>query len=192
MRRAQKAYVELMAKRTLYFLRHGESDWNVERLCIGQFDRPLTERGRAQALAAGARCRSLGLELIFHSPLSRAADTAQAISQATGARLQVEPSLIEANLGEKQGAREDLEGDPFFQRWLAGTQFQGAETFAALRLRAKRSMLTCLARCPLEAGAPLIVGHSAFFRALCVQMKRLPIAAEHCVPYQLEIETEQP
>jgi len=80
-----------MSKRTLYFLRHGESDWNVARLCIGQLDRPLTDRGRAQALAAGARCRSLGVELIFHSPLSRAADTAHAISQATGARQQVEP-----------------------------------------------------------------------------------------------------
>ncbi len=66
--------------RAFYFLRHGEADWNVERRCIGQLDRPLTARGRMQAIAARAVVAALPISTIVHSPLSRAADTAELIA----------------------------------------------------------------------------------------------------------------
>ena len=45
----------------LYVLRHGETAWNTERRMQGTKNSPLTERGRAQALAMG---RTLKLELV--------------------------------------------------------------------------------------------------------------------------------
>lgn len=39
----------------IYFVRHGESQWNVEDKICGQTDIPLTERGHAQAEETGRR-----------------------------------------------------------------------------------------------------------------------------------------
>ena len=70
----------------LYFTRHGETVWNVENKICGMTDSPLTERGRAQARALGQKVKAGGyaIDEILYSPLSRAADTAKAIADATG------------------------------------------------------------------------------------------------------------
>ena len=69
----------------LYFTRHGETVWNVENKICGMTDSPLTEKGRAQARELGEKLRTSGLRIdeILYSPLSRAADTARAIAEAT-------------------------------------------------------------------------------------------------------------
>ena len=79
----------------LYFTRHGETVWNVENKICGMTDSPLTERGRAQARALGQKVKSGGyaIDEILYSPLSRAADTAKAIADATGIPARCEPRL---------------------------------------------------------------------------------------------------
>ena len=37
----------------IYFVRHGESEWNVADKICGQTDIPLTQRGREQAVMTG-------------------------------------------------------------------------------------------------------------------------------------------
>ena len=71
---------------TLYFTRHGENVWNVENKICGMTDSPLTERGRQQARKLGEAVKASGVHIdeILYSPLSRAADTAMAIAEATG------------------------------------------------------------------------------------------------------------
>jgi 2,3-bisphosphoglycerate-dependent phosphoglycerate mutase len=50
---------------TLVILRHGQSTWNLENLFTGWHDVPLTEQGRAEAVAAGETIRDAGLT--FHT-----------------------------------------------------------------------------------------------------------------------------
>ena len=85
----------------IYFVRHGESQWNVEDKICGQTDIPLTERGHAQAEETGRRIVEKGITAaeILCSPLLRAKDTAAHISQVTGIPLKVEPRLTEQNFG---------------------------------------------------------------------------------------------
>src|SRR5947209_9268248 len=45
--------------RALLLVRHGETQWNVERRYQGQLDSPLTERGIAEAEAIGRRLAGL-------------------------------------------------------------------------------------------------------------------------------------
>ena len=45
----------------IYFVRHGESQWNVEDKICGQTDIPLTERGHAQAEETGRRIVEKGI-----------------------------------------------------------------------------------------------------------------------------------
>nr|MBA2358134.1 histidine phosphatase family protein [Actinomycetota bacterium] len=56
--------------RTILLLaRHGESDWNREVRWQGHADRPLTERGREQALALAERLDRVPLDSVYSSDL---------------------------------------------------------------------------------------------------------------------------
>ena len=87
------------------FLRHGESVHNAhtgeERLAEELGD-VLTERGRAQALAAGAGLRDLdlGITRLFTSPMRRATETAEAVGAALGLEAEPIPYAFEYNRRE--------------------------------------------------------------------------------------------
>jgi len=85
-----------------YFVRHGETVWNVENKICGKTDSPLTDRGRQQAAETGKKLLEEGIQAdeILYSPLSRAAETARIISEMTGIPCRVEPRLIEQNFGK--------------------------------------------------------------------------------------------
>ena len=84
----------------LYFVRHGESEWNVADKICGRTNIPLTKRGHEQAVETGKKIVAEGIKAdeILYSPLLRAADTAKHISEMTGIQAQMEPRLIEQNL----------------------------------------------------------------------------------------------
>ncbi|MDO4492367.1 MAG: histidine phosphatase family protein [Clostridia bacterium] len=89
----------------VYFIRHGESQWNVEDKICGRTDSPLTERGRMQALETGRMLLESGIcaDAILYSPLSRAKDTALAIAAVTGLPATEEPLLMEQAFGRWEG-----------------------------------------------------------------------------------------
>ena len=64
---------------TLYILRHGQTEFNLQHRVQGRCDSPLTELGVAQAHAAGRwlGARGVRFERIFSSPLGRALATAE-------------------------------------------------------------------------------------------------------------------
>ena len=89
----------------VYFIRHGESSWNVEDRICGATDVPLTEKGHEQAVLAGEKFLKLGYSAdeILCSPLMRAADTARHISDITGIPVRPDLRLIEQNFGIWEG-----------------------------------------------------------------------------------------
>ena len=74
----------------LYFIRHGETDWNAAGRLQGQRDIPLNGRGRDQAAAAGRTLRGLLADGHLHhlgyvaSPLLRARETMALARSAMG------------------------------------------------------------------------------------------------------------
>jgi probable phosphoglycerate mutase len=95
---------------TLYFVRHGETDWNVQGRLQGQRDQPLNALGRVQAEEVGARLGRLvadpgGLDYVA-SPLSRARDTMAILRASLGldpAAYRVDARLQELAFGEWEG-----------------------------------------------------------------------------------------
>lgn len=95
---------------TLYFIRHGETDWNAEARYQGQVDIPLNDLGRAQAKRNGEALRAAlpnldNLDFIT-SPLSRTRETMQIVRAALGLTMQnvhVDARLREMNYGHWEG-----------------------------------------------------------------------------------------
>ncbi|MBH0128996.1 histidine phosphatase family protein [Salinibacterium sp. NK8237] len=92
----------------IYLVRHGETDWNLERRIQGSTDIPLNETGRAQARTTGELLARRQWDGIFASPLSRAMETAEIIASIV--RLAApEPvaAIVERNYGVAEGCTDD-------------------------------------------------------------------------------------
>lgn len=84
-------------------IRHGETDWNKEGRIQGQFDIPLNETGRAQALAMAANAAHFRFTALYSSDLSRAMETAKALMQHENLEIHTLPQLRERHFGFFQG-----------------------------------------------------------------------------------------
>lgn len=93
----------------LYFVRHGETIWNVENKICGATDIALTERGHQQAIETGRKILEEGIRAdeILYSPLIRAAETARHISEMTGIPARAEKRLTEQNFGKWESTPRD-------------------------------------------------------------------------------------
>lgn len=98
----------------LYYIRHGETDWNVAGRLQGRHDVPLNARGRAQATHCGQVLRDLLVQLgrdpaavdFLSSPLGRARETMELARAAMGLAVddyRVVPALSEISFGEWEG-----------------------------------------------------------------------------------------
>lgn len=87
----------------LYLIRHGQTDWNIEGRWQGQADVPLNQHGREQAEKIARELAGEGIKAIYSSDLSRARQTAQAISTTTGLSIHFDPRLREIHQGDWQG-----------------------------------------------------------------------------------------
>lgn len=88
----------------LLLVRHGESTWNVAGRMQGQAASPaLTDRGRCQAVEAGAQLLALGAAWLLTSDLVRARQTAAIIGSALRLEPEVDPLLRERHYGTWQG-----------------------------------------------------------------------------------------
>ena len=89
----------------LYFTRHGETVWNVENKICGMTDSPSLSGAASRPGSWGEAVKASGVHIdeILYSPLSRAADTAMAIAEATGLPARCEPRLREQCFGKYEG-----------------------------------------------------------------------------------------
>jgi probable phosphoglycerate mutase len=167
---------ETLAPIPFWFLRHGETDWNVQGISQGNVDIPLNPVGIAQARAAAEKLRHRGIATIVSSPLSRARVTAEFVGKALALPVALDSDLREVSFGVQEGQKMS----DWFPYWLAG-EFtpEGAETFAALRRRAVAAANRATAQPP----AVLVVGHGALFRSLRYAMGIVPnMRTQNAVP----------
>lgn len=92
----------------VYFVRHGETVWNVENKICGATDIDLTDKGHEQAVKTGKRilAENIKADKILYSPLVRAKKTALHISEITGIPAFEEPRLKEQNFADLRAHHE--------------------------------------------------------------------------------------
>ncbi len=98
----------------IYFIRHGETDWNAARRLQGWNDRPLNDAGREQARRGGDLLRDLFARNgrgaddfdFISSPLVRASTSMELIRASLGLEpsgYRTDPRLVEIAFGEWEG-----------------------------------------------------------------------------------------
>lgn len=95
---------------TIYYIRHGQTDWNAKLRFQGRRDIELNSLGRRQASRNGRKlCKLIGSgdDLLFlSSPLARARETMEILLAELNrdpCRYVIAPELIEACYGELEG-----------------------------------------------------------------------------------------
>ncbi len=157
-----------LTPRPFWFLRHGQTDWNIDSLAQGRTDIPLNPHGLAQARAAAEQLRDRAITRIVTSPLARARVTAEIVGAALGLPVEIVPELQEVAFGIREGQPMLA---PWFTDWIVGAHTpEGAETFSELVVRAAAAVNGILEM----PGLPLIIGHGGFFRGLRAAMGLAP------------------
>src|SRR3954468_16754899 len=171
----------------LYYIRHGETDWNVESRLQGQRDIPINANGRAQADRCGGILRDLLARRarapnFTPSPPGRARETMERVRLGLGRDPQdyrVDPRLIEVSFGRWEGftlpelAARFPEAAAARERNKWDFTPPEAESYATMSLR-MRDWYEGLTR------DTVAVAHGGTLRGLIVQ---LGIASQDEAPY---------
>jgi uncharacterized phosphatase len=92
---------------TIYLVRHGETNWNVERRMQGKTDIPLNSRGMQQAEACGAALQVEDYDIVITSHLKRARKTAEIINRYLELPFDVMEDFAERSFGDAEGLTLD-------------------------------------------------------------------------------------
>lgn len=87
----------------LYVVRHGQTNWNIERRLQGTSEVPLNNAGIKQAQNLAETFKNIDVDFIFSSPLQRAYDTASFINQYKNLPIHIDARLIERGFGDFEG-----------------------------------------------------------------------------------------
>jgi uncharacterized phosphatase len=145
----------------LYLVRHGETDWNLQRRIQGSTDVPLNDHGRAQAKRAGQLLAGRSWDAVIASPLSRAVETAAIIAAEVGLPAPTtDPRLVERAYGDAEG----LEISEVDRRYPGDTHVPGRESREDVAARALEALLEIGEANPGKA--VLVVSHGGLIRSV--------------------------
>ncbi len=157
---------------TLYFVRHGETDWNAARRLQGQTDICLNDIGRGQAARNGSALKALiqdpAAMSFISSPLSRTRETMEIVREAMGldrSTFTFDDRLKEINFGHWEGFSwsELADRDPAGYQERMTDAFtwrpRGGESYRDLTERAVAWLQDL-------TGSAVVVSHGGVSRAL--------------------------
>jgi glucosyl-3-phosphoglycerate phosphatase len=165
----------------LVLWRHGQTAWNAEQRFQGHTDIGLDDVGRGQAERAARILAAVAPAVIVASDLSRAVETAAALSAVTRVEVRTDERLRETYGGAWQGRTIDeirATDAQAYDLWRADTAIDvragGGETRSELAERAVPAIMDALALAP--AGATVVVvSHGGTVRAALGTLLRLPM-----------------
>jgi len=155
----------------IILVRHGETEWNRVERFRGRADVPLNPKGISQAEATARRVAgSWSMTMIYSSPLSRAAATAQAISARLSLPAKPCPDLTDIDYGEWQGKTpEEVRSrwSELLNAWYERphtVRIPGGESLDDVRSRCSRALKEVAEAYP--EGTVAVVAHTVINRVI--------------------------
>lgn len=112
----------------ILYVRHGQTDCNVQGIIQGQLDAPLNDNGIAQAKDTAEKLKDVKIDIIYSSPLSRAYKTAEIINEYHNVEIIKEDRLKEQDAGEATGIYEKDVTREMFEDFLNAPHKYKAES----------------------------------------------------------------
>lgn len=164
-----------------YMIRHGETVANAARIMAGSMDTPLNDIGKEQARLASKIVSQLQIKpnVIVHSQLARARDTAHTINTALNVEMLEDQDFAELHAGDWEGVAYDL-CNKLLSGWETPPNGESFDEFITRLKRGKNKYLS-------EKKAPvMIVCHGGVFRAFGKMYGLDVIGVRNCHLYEFE------
>ena len=170
-----------------WLVRHGQTDWNIQRRYQGHKDIPLNAAGREQARDLAAGLNGASFAAVYSSDLSRAMETAAILTENHPMTIITDLRLREIAMGDWEGRTlaEVSSEQPGSDGRLAYTEVHsrapGGESLAEVAARVRAFADEIAAKHPGQV--VLIVSHGLSLAALRCLAVGLPLAeARDIVP----------
>ncbi len=166
-------------KTTVILVRHGETEWNVLHRFQGLSDVPLNDTGRQQAGFAANGLRDVKLDVIYTSPLQRAAETAEIIRGGRNIPIYPSEGLKEMGVGEWEGllvSEIDKKYPGQYDIWRTAPtriRLKGGELFTDTQQRAWKTFWEIVKK--HEGKNVLIVSHMMCISSILLTIAGIPL-----------------
>ncbi|HNQ92328.1 MAG TPA: histidine phosphatase family protein [Alphaproteobacteria bacterium] len=169
----------MIPPKSFYLLRHGETVANAEGYASGSLDTPLTEKGREQAVLTQKTLMELDRkpQIIFHSPLSRAKDTADLVNSTLNLPMISHSGLKEQHYGDWQGRNWDI----IKSEMKHGEDPPNGESQKDFFTRAQKAIAECLSQ---TDQIPLLTCHGGIFEAFFSYTGHGKVRIVNCALYE--------
>lgn len=152
----------------IILVRHGENLANITKeFSHKKVDYELTEKGILQSRQTSEALRNLKIDRIISSPLKRAIQTAEQISNSIGLTVEIDECFREINVGILEDEKPTKENWDIYSKivsdWYTGnleTRFPGGESGKELRARFKKGIEKLVNE---KTTRVVIVGHAGIF-----------------------------
>ena len=171
----------------IFLIRHAEAEGNIYRRGNGHYNGLVTERGYKQVERLRARFEDIQIDAVYSSDLSRASDTAKAVSVPRGLDINKTEMLREVNLGEWEDvAWGDIEYSysemsDKFSNDPALWSVSGSEPYEDVKDRMYKFMTEAAERHNGETIA--VVSHGFAIRSLMCLLEGIPSSETAKMPY---------
>ncbi len=159
-------YVPSPIHKTLhfYYVRHGQTVFNMYNRMQGWSDSPLTEMGKDQAATAGRALADVKFTSAYVSSSQRTRDTAAIILQGRGMHPVVTRGLKEVNFGEYEGVVTDSWREEVMRRHMDNENWKdaGGEDGDDVRARMLNTLNKIVSRAK-DGDTILLVSHGTYY-----------------------------
>lgn len=158
----------------LYFIRHGETDWNTETRLQGRTDIPLNKNGRHVAELTRDALKDIKFDVAFTSPLQRARETAEIVLEGREVPIFDDERIIEISFGKYEGQtpeESDENRKLFFSRPELYKAIDGAESIEEVFAREADFLKELFANEVYKDSTVLISTHGAALSGLLCVIK---------------------
>lgn len=157
----------------IVFVRHGNTDWNIEKRAQGHAANPLNERGFKQAEIVARRLAEGEYDFFYSSDLLRTKQTAEIISSQIHLPIHFDQRLREQNRGEIQGTIEEDRIRIWGEDWRSLKLWQ--ESNQSMRIRGRHFVEEMHERYPGKT--ILVVSHGKFMIETLYEL--IPLETDH-------------